>query len=126
MYTCLRYIPLNMIFIFLLRPEHMTPEVWDYIFLGIGNPEDLVETKSHSSLSVPILKRLRQEFLFWYPVDLRVSGKDLISNHLTYYLYNHIAIWPNEPNLWPRSIRANGHLLLNSNKVIDFFILRSF
>ncbi|CAH8473332.1 unnamed protein product [Schistosoma bovis] len=98
-------------------PEHMTPEVWDYIFLGIGNPEDLVETKSHSSLSVPILKRLRQEFLFWYPVDLRVSGKDLISNHLTYYLYNHIAIWPNEPNLWPRSIRANGHLLLNSNKM---------
>ncbi|RTG89779.1 leucyl-tRNA synthetase, partial [Schistosoma bovis] len=54
-------------------PEHMTPEVWDYIFLGIGNPEDLVETKSHSSLSVPILKRLRQEFLFWYPVDLRMS-----------------------------------------------------
>ncbi|VDQ04516.1 unnamed protein product [Trichobilharzia regenti] len=100
-----------------IKPEHMTPEVWDYIFLGIGNPEDLVKMKIHSSLSVPLLKRLREEFLFWYPVDLRVSGKDLVPNHLTYYLYNHTAIWANQPNLWPRSIRANGHLLLNSNKV---------
>ncbi|KAK4472683.1 hypothetical protein MN116_003913 [Schistosoma mekongi] len=98
-------------------PEHMTPEVWDYIFLGIGNPDDLVKMKRHCSLSVEILNRLRNEFLFWYPVDLRVSGKDLIPNHLAYYLYNHTAIWPKEPNLWPRSIRANGHLLLNSNKM---------
>ncbi|CAH8831751.1 unnamed protein product [Trichobilharzia szidati] len=100
-----------------IKPEHMTPEVWDYIFLGVGNPEDLVKMKIHSSLSVPLLKRLREEFLFWYPVDLRVSGKDLVPNHLTYYLYNHTAIWANQPNLWPRSIRANGHLLLNSNKM---------
>ena len=65
---------------------------------------------------------LRREFLYWYPVDLRVSGKDLIQNHLTYYLYNHVAIWPissrdDEDCKWPASVRANGHLLLNSEKV---------
>ena len=47
----------------------------------------------------------------------RTSGKDLIPNHLTYYLYNHCAIWDDEPGKWPKSIRANGHLLLNSEKV---------
>lgn len=50
-------------------------------------------------------------------MDLRVSGKDLIQNHLTYFIYNHCAIWPNEENMWPQSIRANGHLLLNSSKM---------
>ena len=40
------------------------------------------------------LDRLRREFEFWYPVDVRVSGKDLVPNHLTYFLYNHVAMWP--------------------------------
>lgn len=48
---------------------------------------------------------------------MRASGKDLLQNHLTYYLFNHVAIWKNQPELWPKSIRANGHLLLNNEKV---------
>lgn len=52
-----------------------------------------------------------------YPVDMRVSGKDLIQNHLTYYIYNHCAIWPKEEDKWPKGIRANGHLMLNSAKM---------
>lgn len=63
------------------------------------------------------LNKLRQEFQYWYPVDLRVSGKDLVPNHLTYFLYNHCAVWSNEKDKWPRSVRANGHLLLNSEKM---------
>lgn len=39
------------------------------------------------------LLKLRNEFEYWYPVDLRVSGKDLITNHLVFFLYNHCAIW---------------------------------
>ena len=31
--------------------------------------------------------------LYWYPLDLRCSGKDLIKNHLTMSLFNHAAIW---------------------------------
>ena len=30
-------------------------------------------------------------------MDLRVSGKDLIGNHLTMSLYNHAAIWHDQP-----------------------------
>ena len=33
---------------------------------------------------------------YFYPLDLRVSGKDLIRNHLTYFLYNHVAVFPQE------------------------------
>lgn len=90
----------------------MTREVWDYIFF-----KDAKYPKT--TIKKDALRVLRAEFQYWYPVDLRVSGKDLVQNHLTFYLYNHTAMWPNQPDLWPQAIRANGHLLLNSSKV-DF------
>lgn len=60
---------------------------------------------------------MKNEFNYWYPVDVRVSGKDLVQNHLTYYLYNHVAMWENDKSKWPQSVRANGHLLLNGEKM---------
>jgi leucyl-tRNA synthetase len=88
----------------------LNDEFWDYVFLN-GNLPAHLESKRE------FLKKMKNEFNFWYPVDLRSSGKDLIPNHLTYYIYNHIAIWNNQEDKWPRTIRANGHLLLNSEKV---------
>jgi leucyl-tRNA synthetase len=58
---------------------------------------------------------MRREFEYWYPLDLRVSGKDLIPNHLTFFIYIHLAIFP--PEYWPKGVRANGHLLLNGEKM---------
>lgn len=46
------------------------------------------------------------------------QGKDLIQNHLSYYLFNHVAMWKDQPEKWPISVRANGHLLLNNEKVL--------
>ncbi|KAI9312781.1 hypothetical protein DFJ73DRAFT_885272 [Zopfochytrium polystomum] len=57
---------------------------------------------------------MRHEFEFSYPIDLRCSRKDQITNHLTFCLFNHTAVLPKDK--WPRSMRANGHLMLNSNK----------
>merc|ERR1719412_3143864 len=59
---------------------------------------------------------MKREFSYWYPLDLRVSGKDLVPNHLTYAIYNHVAMWSDREK-WIRGIRANGHLLLNSEKM---------
>lgn len=58
---------------------------------------------------------MRREFEYWYPLDLRVSGKDLVQNHLTFFLYIHIAMWPQE--YWSQGIRPNGHILLNGDKI---------
>ncbi|CAB0001601.1 unnamed protein product [Nesidiocoris tenuis] len=85
-------------------------EVWDYIFLNGQFPKS-------SRIPRKTLESMRHEFLYWYPVDMRVSGKDLIQNHLTFFIYVHTALW-SDPKMWPRSIRANGHLLLNSAKKI--------
>ena len=90
-----------------VTPEQMTDEVWDYVFTR----RDDVQT----DISKETLQSMRREFEYWYPLDLRVSGKDLIQNHLTFFLYIHIALWPKE--YWPRGIRPNGHLLLNGEKM---------
>ena len=50
-------------------------------------------------------------------MDLRVSGKDLIQNHLTFCLYNHVAVWGGRADRQPRGFRTNGHLLLNAEKM---------
>ena len=41
-------------------------------------------------------------------MDLRVSAKDLIGNHLTMALYNHAAVWKDRPEMWPRRYDCNG------------------
>lgn len=94
-----------------ITPDQLTKEVWDYIFFKSA-PEP-----STSEVPIDILRTLRSEFHYWYPVDMRSSGKDLIPNHLTYFIYNHIAVWNEQPEMWPMSVRANGHLLLNSEKM---------
>ncbi|KAJ9600790.1 hypothetical protein L9F63_001070, partial [Diploptera punctata] len=94
-----------------IKPEQMTPDVWDYIFYK--NAKFPANTKIPKE-SLDLMKR---EFEYWYPVDLRCSGKDLIQNHLTFFIYNHCAMWPDDESKWPKGIRANGHLLLNSAKM---------
>jgi len=66
----------------------MTIGAFDYVFLG--KPFDAEQCPD---VTEEQLAKLRHEFEFWYPMDLRVSGKDLIRNHLTMSLYNHQAIW---------------------------------
>uniref|UniRef100_A0A060T503 leucine--tRNA ligase n=1 Tax=Blastobotrys adeninivorans TaxID=409370 RepID=A0A060T503_BLAAD len=89
--------------------DQMTYEVWDYIF-------DLTDKlPSDSDIPKEKLDKMRREFKYFYPLDVRVSGKDLIPNHLTFFIYVHTAIFPKK--YWPRGVRANGHLMLNNEKM---------
>lgn len=98
-----------------IQPEQLSDEVWEWIFGENDEPSALVEVSDASHIPAPLLSRMRREFRYWYPWDLRVSGKDLVPNHLTFSIYNHVALFPER--FWPKGIRANGHLLLNSAKM---------
>ena len=95
-----------------IKAPQMIDEVWDYIFCRRELSEELLEK---SGIRKADLETMRREFEYWYPLDMNSSGKDLIPNHLTFFLYIHIALFPKE--FWPRSVRANGHLLLNGEKM---------
>lgn len=90
--------------------EYVNEDFWDYIFLKKEKPK--IENLDISRL----MDIYRKNFEYWYPIDLRVSGKDLISTHLTMCLYNHKFIWDDHTKL-PRSFTVNGHLLLNGEKM---------
>lgn len=90
-----------------IKPEQLTYEVFDYIF---ARRDDV-----KSEIPLDVLQRLRREFEYFYPLDVSISGKDLIPNHLTFFIYTHTTIF--KKKYWPKGVRANGHLLLNNNKM---------
>lgn len=91
--------------------EQMTDEVWDYLFCR----RELDSTVAESKIPHDTLESMRREFEYFYPLDMRVSGKDLIPNHLTFFLYIHLAIFT--PEYWPKGVRVNGHLMMNGEKM---------
>ena len=95
-----------------IKPEQMIDEFWDYVFCRREISQELIKA---CGISKTDLETMRREFEYWYPLDMRVSGKDLIPNHLTFFLYIHTALFPRE--YWPKGVRANGHLLLNGDKM---------
>ena len=95
-----------------IKPEQLTEELLDYVFLGQGDPEELA---SKLGLSTDVIEEMRQEFTYWYPVDLRNSAKELVPNHLTFFVFHHVAIWPRE--FWPRAIGVNGMVMVEGEKM---------
>ncbi|KAG5484069.1 hypothetical protein LSCM1_05923 [Leishmania martiniquensis] len=97
-----------------LAPEMFTEEVFEYIYHGVG---DAATVAGAVKMPVESLQLMRNEFEYWYPVDLRCSGKDLIQNHLTMFLYNHAAIWSTDEGKWPQAVFCNGHIQVDSEKM---------
>ncbi len=95
-----------------LNPDQLSEEFWDYVMLGLG---DLTTLSNKLGIKPEVLKDIREEFTYWYPLDSRHSGKDLIPNHLTFFVFNHVAIFPEE--LWPKQIVANGWVLIKGEKM---------
>ena len=54
-----------------MKPEDLTNEVWDYIFLEGPEPKQ-------SAIPAQTLQALRREFDYWYPFDLRVGLKTIV------------------------------------------------
>jgi leucyl-tRNA synthetase len=61
------------------------------------------------------MQEIRNEFIYFYPVDSRHSGRDLVPNHLSFFLFNHIAIF--EKKFWPHQIVVNGSVLMEGKKM---------
>ena len=95
-----------------IKPEQLTPEVFDYIFYGKGDKNIISST---TGIGSEILEEMRKEFLYWYPVDLRNSAKELVPNHLTFFIFHHVALFP--PEHWPKAVGVNGMLMIEGRKM---------
>lgn len=95
-----------------IQPDQLTDAFFDYIFLGVGQPNEVAK---EAGLNQKVLEQIRNEFTYFYPLDSRHSGRDLVSNHLTFMIFNHTAIFPE--TLWPRQIVVNGSVLMKGQKM---------
>ena len=91
--------------------QNLTDAFFDYVFLGIGD----AASAAPSGLDARSVDVLRKEFLYWYPFDVRNTGKDLVQNHMTFCTFNHVALFPRE--LTPRAFGVNGYVRLGGRKM---------
>jgi leucyl-tRNA synthetase len=92
--------------------DNMTDNFFDYVLLGKNDPDVVA---AESKISVQLLEKIKNEFEYFYPVDSRHSGRDLVPNHLSFFIFNHVAIFPKEK--WPKQIVVNGSVLMEGKKM---------
>jgi leucyl-tRNA synthetase len=90
-----------------MNPEDLTPAFFDKVLLN----------KDTGDLTVPADKvaEIQNEFNYWYPLDWRLSAKDLVGNHLSFLMFAHSAIYPEDK--WPKGTVVFGMGLLEGNKM---------
>ncbi len=102
-----------------ISPDNLDGNFFDYVLLGKGDAKKLKVDKKTAD-------ELRDEFEYWYPMDFRTTGKDLIQNHMSFCIFNHTAIFPKKH--WPKSFGLNGHVMVDGDKMSkskgNFIIMR--
>jgi len=88
-----------------MKPEELDEKLFDFVFLGKGSATGLPREAGE----------MQKEFSYWYPLDSRHSATDLVYNHLTFFIFNHVAVFPKEK--WPRQIVTNGFVLMDGKKM---------
>ncbi|HLC51211.1 MAG TPA: leucine--tRNA ligase [archaeon] len=106
-YTIARIITENKI-----DAKKLTNDVFDHIFLGKGTANDAAKA---SGLSKKLIEKMKEEFEYFYPVDMRMSGKDLLQHHLTFYMFQHAALF--KEKFWPKGIAINGFVNVEGEKM---------
>jgi leucyl-tRNA synthetase len=94
-----------------ITSDKLKPQVFDFIFYGKGNVKTISKL---TKIPIQQLKEMRKEFLYWYPLDLRISAKELLPNHLTFFLFQHTALFQ---DFLPKAIGVNGMLSIEGKKM---------
>ncbi len=106
------YVLAKQIYALQIPAEKLTDAVFDYLLLGKGEVEVIA---AESGVDTMTLKAMRDEFCYFYPLDSRNSGRDLVPNHLSFFIFNHASIFPSE--LWPKQIVVTGSVLMEGKKM---------
>ena len=107
LYTIIHHIRKNDI-----KPEQLTLSFFDYVFLDIGDAKKVSE---ETGIDEKVIEEMKNEFSYWYPNDLRHTSIPHITNHLTFFIMHHIAIFPEKQ--WPKAITLNEPVIKEGEKV---------
>jgi leucyl-tRNA synthetase len=94
-----------------IEPEMLNDEFFDYIFYGKG---DAAAISSATGIEREKMEQMRKEYMYWYPLDYRMSANELIPNHLTFHIFHHVQLLPDR---CPRGIINFGIAILEGQKM---------
>ncbi len=83
-----------------LATPQLTDAFFEYVFRGQGPGEPTVARA--------LLDEVRAEFLYWYPLDVNLGGKEHRRVHFPAFLFTHARLVG--PELQPRGVFVNGHI----------------
>jgi leucyl-tRNA synthetase len=95
-----------------LKPTQLTYKFFDYVFLGKGTP---AKVSKATNIDADLLKKMHDEFMYWYPNDQRHTAPSHISNHLSFAIFHHVAIFPEKH--WMKLITLSEHMNMESKKM---------
>ena len=95
-----------------LKPEQLTPEFYDYVYLGVG---DIEKVSINTQILSSIIKECREEVMYWNNVDLRYTAWGHMSNHLNFLIYHYSIIFPQY--MWPKQISVGQFMMRNGEKI---------
>ncbi len=93
-------------------PKKLIPELFDYIFLSKGN---LDEVSEKTGIDKEEIEEMKREFEYWYPNDERHTAPMHLTNHLTFFIMHHAAIFPER--YWPKMISLNEVIIMRGAKM---------
>ncbi len=103
--------------------DKLNDAFFDYVFLNSGGAETV---SKETGIPVGMIEKMKKDFEHFYPFDFRNSAKDLIQNHLTFCIFNHVGIFPEKH--WPKAYVINGRVMVNNEKMSkskgNFFTMR--
>lgn len=111
-YILAKYVNDNSLAESLKNYDNPKDSFFDFIFLGSG---DSNQVANDCNVDPGLLEKIRNEFCYFYPLDSRHSGRDLVPNHLSFFIFNHVAIFGRKH--WPRQIVVNGSVLMEGKKM---------
>ncbi len=89
---------------FIPEDTELNDATFDYIF-----------TENYDGKVMEKFQKAKEEFEYWYGVDQRITSSPHMSNHLIFYIMNHIALF-NE-KYWPEGITIAGTVISNGTKI---------
>ncbi len=95
-----------------LKRENLSEDFFDYVYL---NSISLDEASKSTGIDKELLKQLRQRFERWMPNDHRHTFSLHLSNHLSFMIFAHAALF--EEKYWPKMISFHGLIVRDGGKM---------
>lgn len=91
-----------------MKAGDLNDAFFDKVFLNKESDDEI-------KVKADLVSEIQREHNYWYPLNWRLSAKDLIGNHLTFHMFHHTAIFPEDK--WPQGIVVFGMGLLEGKKM---------